>query len=110
MSIFDFFLGALATWRLSALLVREDGPYNVIARVRHATSGTVVGRALECFYCTSLWVAAPAALWLTGATRAWGVAWLAVSGAACLMERATAPPAPVAFNLADAERLNEGHD
>lgn len=104
---FDFLLGALATWRVAALLVREDGPYDLIARLRRATANTVAGRALECFYCTSLWVAAPAAFWLVGATRRWAVVWLALSGAVSLLERFSAPREPAALDLAEAERRNE---
>lgn len=103
---FDFLLGTLATWRVSALLVREDGPYDLIARLRKATANTMAGRALECFYCTSLWVAAPPAFWLVGATWRWTVVWLALSGAASLLERFSAAREPAAIDLAEAERLN----
>lgn len=106
---FDFVLGSLATWRVAALLVREDGPYDVIARVRRAAVTTGVGRALDCFLCTSLWVAAPVALWLAGATGRGLVVWLAVGGAAALLERLSAPREPVVVDLSEAERLNEGN-
>jgi Protein of unknown function (DUF1360) len=103
---FDFLIGTLATWRVSALLVREDGPYDLIARLRKATANTMAGRALECFYCTSLWIAAPAAFWLAGATWRWFPMWLALSGAASLLERVSAAREPAAVDLAEAERLN----
>ena len=32
MQYFDFLIGALATWRVAAMFVRENGPYDVIAR------------------------------------------------------------------------------
>jgi hypothetical protein len=86
---FQFLLAALATWRASALLVREDGPFNVVARVRDAAGRRLAWRVLDCVYCTSLWVAAPAAYWLVGATSEWPVVWFALSGAASLMERVT---------------------
>ncbi len=91
---------------MSALLVREDGPYDLFARLRTATKHTMVGRALECFYCTSLWVAAPFAFWLAGVTWRWVVVWLALSGGACLLERFSAAREPAAIDLAEAERLN----
>lgn len=103
---FDFLIGTLVTWRVSALLVREDGPYDLIARLRKATANTMAGRALECFYCTSLWIAAPAAFWLAGATWRWFPMWLALSGAASLLERVSAAREPAAVDLAEAERLN----
>ncbi|HVF59708.1 MAG TPA: DUF1360 domain-containing protein [Thermoanaerobaculia bacterium] len=104
---FDFLLGSLATWRVAALLVREDGPFDLIARLRRALARLGAGRALECFFCTSLWVAAPVALWLAGATRRWLLVWLALSGAAGLLERASAPREAPVVDLAEAERLNE---
>lgn len=104
---FDFLLGALATWRAAALLVREDGPYDLLERLRRLLAGTMAGRGLECFYCTSLWVAAPFALWLAGTTPRFFVVWLALSGAAGLLERISAPREPAALDLLEAERLNE---
>jgi len=99
----DFVVACLATWRVSSLLVREEGPYALLARVRRSLGTTAIGRALECFYCTSLWVAAPIAWWLTGPTRAWAIVWLAVSGAAILAERATTHEvAPHAMELDEA--------
>jgi hypothetical protein len=110
MEHFDFLLGTLATWRVAALLVREDGPFDAIARLRRAAAGTVAGRALECFFCTSLWVAAPFALWVEGAARRWPVVWLAVAGGAALLERLSAPREAPAVDLSEAERRNERFD
>lgn len=86
--LFDFLIATLATWRLAALLTREDGPYDIFARLRARAAG-MVGRALGCLQCTSLWVALP----LTGFVAPWSarspVLWLALSGGACLLDRAT---------------------
>jgi hypothetical protein len=49
---------------------------------------------MDCFYCTSLWVAAPIALKLSPHPRELPLTWLALSGAACLLEQATAPHTP----------------
>jgi hypothetical protein len=43
-------------------------------------------KLMDCFYCLSLWIAAPLAL-LTNHWREWPILWLALSGAACLLER-----------------------
>jgi hypothetical protein len=42
---------------------------------------------MDCFQCLSFWVAAPLAFWLASEPLDLAVAWLALSGAACLMER-----------------------
>ncbi len=84
-------IASLAIWRLTHLFWGEDGPWDVFGRLRTMAGDSGLGRLLDCFYCLSLWVALPfAALvsdtWVGGVT-----AWLAMSGAATLLERATAP-------------------
>ena len=44
---------------------------------------------MDCFYCLSIWVAAPISVGLVRGRRVDPVSWLAVSGAACLLEQAT---------------------
>jgi hypothetical protein len=81
---FHFLLAALAVWRLSHLLVFENGPGLIFERMRQAGAETWVGRLLDCFYCTSLWIAAPMAALISG-DWLWGViTWLALSGFASL--------------------------
>lgn len=45
---------ALATWRVSLMLVREKGPYQIFSRLRKFTT---LGGLLECIYCMSVWSA-----------------------------------------------------
>lgn len=91
----DFWLkltiAILATWRLTHLLAREDGPADLIARLRLGLGSGVLGRMFDCFQCLSLWVAMPAALWVTMRPLDACLVWLAVSGAACLCERIGEP-------------------
>lgn len=80
-------LAVLATWRLPRLVAFEDGPWDVIARLReHAGSGAV-GKLMDCPYCLSLWFAAPMALAIDDGFPGWPLAWLGVSGGASLVER-----------------------
>jgi len=91
-------LGVLCVWRLTHLLVVEDGPWRAVARLRSIAGGGFWGRLLDCFYCLSLWVSFPLAL-LIGTTWPERVAlWPSLSAGAILLERATtrsvdAPPA-----------------
>ena len=59
----------LATWRLTSLIVNEDGPFELLLRLRYVLGvrydehsevyGTnVIAKALMCVWCASLWVAA----------------------------------------------------
>ncbi|MEZ5316821.1 MAG: DUF1360 domain-containing protein [Vicinamibacterales bacterium] len=90
-----FLLGSLAVWRVTHLLADEDGPGDVIVWIRTRLGTGMLGRLMDCFYCLSLWVAAPAALLFRHDAREWVLYWLALSGAACLLERATDRPAGV---------------
>ena len=85
-----FAVGALATWRLTHLLAEEDGPGGVIVRLRVRAGDGWAGELLDCFYCMSMWVAAPVAVVVAPRPREVPLAWLALSGAACLFEQATA--------------------
>ncbi len=84
-----FVLAVLATWRVTHLLAHEDGPADLIVRFRVLLGDSVAGKLLDCFYCLSLWIAAPAALFVSRRPLDWLLAWLALSGGACLLERAT---------------------
>jgi len=74
-----YILQSLIVWRLTALLIYEDGPFDVFSRFRktlgvtytdkpggtQCDSSWLIFKALCCFKCLSLWVA-------------WGVAGLAL--------------------------------
>src|SRR6476646_2748563 len=85
-----FALGVLATWRVTHLLAEEDGPGDLVVRLRSRAGNGWQGRLMDCFYCLSVWTAMPFALAVARRRRAAPVAVLALSGAACLLERATA--------------------
>ena len=71
----DWFLTALAAWRLAHLLVYEDGPWALCARLRYRAglravvrvqdgqpqimrvAGTTVAEGLSCFWCVAMWSA-----------------------------------------------------
>jgi len=87
-----FALASLAAWRITHLLAHEDGPGNVIYRLRSLGGAGFWGRLLDCFYCLSISIAALLTPLVTTRSATDGVlVWLALSGAACLLERATAP-------------------
>jgi Protein of unknown function (DUF1360) len=83
---FRFGVAALATWRLTHLLVREDGPADSIARTREWLGEGQLGALMDCFYCTSMWVAIPFAFYAAKKPADRVAAWLALSGIACLID------------------------
>jgi len=86
---FLFILLCLVVWRLTHLVSKEDGPFDIIYRLRKAVGAGFFGSLLDCFYCLSIWIALPFGLYI--GVRWWEkiLFWLALSGAACLLEQAT---------------------
>lgn len=82
-----YILAVLATWRVTHLLATEDGPADLIVKFRALLGQSLAGKLMDCFHCLSLWIAAPAALFVTRRWIDWVLVWLALSGAACLLER-----------------------
>jgi hypothetical protein len=71
--ITDIVPGVLITWRVTHLLHSEIGPFEVFARIRdlagisydefsQPVASSEFGKALLCFWCTSLWVGVATAL------------------------------------------------
>jgi hypothetical protein len=87
--IFCFGLCALAVWRVAHLLAKENGPWDLIARMRGAMGSSVLGRMMDCLYCLSFLVSLPPALWLSSSPAGFLLYWLSLSALACLVERAT---------------------
>ena len=96
---FLFTLCVLATWRVAHLIAREDGPFDVVLRLRARAGDGMLGRLMDCPYCLSIWIAAPAALLLARHFLEWCLAWLAISGGASLLEKLVAPRATTHLGL-----------
>ena len=87
-----FLVAALATWRLTNLIAREDGPGAGLASLRARLDTGFFGQLMDCFYCLSLWVAAPVAWFGAGTWRDRLLVWFALSGAAILLDRFASEP------------------
>lgn len=91
-------LGILVTWRVTHLVAVESGPWSVFERLRRRAGTGVVTELLTCFYCLSLWIAAPLAVLLAAGWRHRLLLWFALSAGAILLERLTLrnePAAPI---------------
>ncbi|HUM48010.1 MAG TPA: DUF1360 domain-containing protein [Chitinophagales bacterium] len=89
MNWLTFLLAALAVWRLTHLLGKEDGPFDLIFLMRKKAGAGFFGNLLDCFYCLSTWMAIPFGFYVGHDWIEKIIAWLALSGAACLLEQAT---------------------
>jgi Protein of unknown function (DUF1360) len=68
------------------LVQAEDNPWEVVVRLRRSAGGGSWGKLLDCFYCLSVWVAAPLAVLLD---RSWcerALLWPSLSAGASLLE------------------------
>lgn len=70
MTIFEFLIFSLATWRLSSLLVNEAGPFDMFVKIRELTGiqhneekeplvipERFFSSLLSCVWCCSVWAA-----------------------------------------------------
>jgi hypothetical protein len=86
---YTFLLCLLAVWRLSHLLSQEDGPFDLVIKFRKLFGQGFFGSLLDCFYCLSMWVSIPFAVWLASNWQEGVVIWLALSGGACILFKFT---------------------
>lgn len=87
MEFYWLVLGTLCVWRVTHLLSAEDGPWDLVVRLRSSAGAGFWGKLLDCFYCLSLWIALPLAF---GLGRDWKeklLLWPALSGGAALVQR-----------------------
>jgi hypothetical protein len=88
MDALTFVIAALAVYRVSALIAIEDGPFDVMARLRgriDPTQSNWIGRGLRCVVCVSFWISIPA-VWLIGGWL-WPLTWLGLAGAVSIVHR-----------------------
>jgi hypothetical protein len=87
MNSLEFIIIVLAVWRVTHLFQAEDGPGDIIVRIRKRLGDGFVGSMMDCFCCLSIWVALPFGLYF-GKGWPWKIIlWLAFSGAAVLLEK-----------------------
>jgi hypothetical protein len=106
MSAYRFVLAVLTVWRITHLLQAEEGPWDVVVRLRRVAGNGFWGKLLDCFYCLSVWVAALLALLLGHTWWERALLWPSLSAGASLLEQATNPnllitPAPFAEDPAE---------
>lgn len=112
---FAFALAALATWRITHLIADEDGPADLILKLRAKLGTTALGALMDCSPCLSPFIATPFAFAVADSLLSWILVWLALSGAACLLERFGAarpelPAYPLSFPENHDHVVAEKHD
>lgn len=81
---------------MAQLLVYDDGPFDVIFKLRAAVGTydlnaagerqTVLGKLFSCPYCVGFWIAAPLAATLATTIISFFLWWLAIAGGQAFLE------------------------
>jgi hypothetical protein len=87
MDWFTFIILLLAVWRITHLVQAEDGPFDLIFKLRKLAGNGFIGKLMDCFYCLSIWVALPPAFYFGKGWSQKIIIWLALSGGAILLEK-----------------------
>jgi hypothetical protein len=82
-----FAFSVLASWRITALLVYESGPFRVAERLRRLLVTARLGRLVDCFHCFAVWISAAVVLLVYEVTLWSLLLWAAVAGAVSIIER-----------------------
>jgi hypothetical protein len=93
-SFYWLLIDILATWRVTHLFAVESGPSDVIGKMRRLAGTGMLGELVSCFYCLSVWVAAPFAYLLADNWKYRLLLWPALSAGAILLERVTTAGQP----------------
>jgi len=103
MKFYRLLLGTLTVWRITHFLNAEDGPRDIVIQLRRSVGEGFLGKLLDCFYCLSVWVAAPIACLIGKSFSERALLWPSLSAAAILLERVTnaAPRATQALFVED---------
>jgi hypothetical protein len=89
MRFYWLILGILTVWRITHLIQAEDGPWDIILRIRKMLGARFLGRLMDCFYCLSIWISAPIALLIGETTTEIILLWPSLSAGAMLLEKLT---------------------
>lgn len=85
-----YFILVIVVWRLTHLISAEDGPFDLIYKLRKLAGDSFFGKLMDCFYCLSIWIGLGCALF-----AAWNnpievvILTLYYSGASLILEKLT---------------------
>jgi hypothetical protein len=89
MKFYWLVLGILTVWRITHFFWAEDGPWDIVIRLRRGAGEGFWGKLLDCFYCLSVWVSAPLAYLIGESWLERALLWPSFSAGAILLERVT---------------------
>jgi hypothetical protein len=88
-TIEKYFLLVIVVWRLTHLISAEDGPFDLIIKLRKAAGQSFFGKLMDCFYCLSIWIGLAAAFLASRNAKEIIILCFYYSGASILLEKLT---------------------
>jgi hypothetical protein len=88
--IMKYFVIVIVIWRLTHLITTEDGPFDLIIKLRKSVGSSFLGKLMDCFYCLSIWIGLAFAWYLEkNNVEMIVILTLYYSGASILLEKLT---------------------
>lgn len=87
--LLKYFVIVIVVWRLTHLISSEDGPFDVIIRLRKLMGNSFFGKLMDCFYCLSIWVGFFIALYIGSSLEEILILTIYYSGASLILEKLT---------------------
>jgi hypothetical protein len=84
-----YLIVTIVVWRLTHLISSEDGPFDLIIKIRKMVGATFFGKLMDCFYCLSIWVGLLCASFISECWQEIVVLTLYYSGTSILLEKIT---------------------
>jgi hypothetical protein len=78
----DILIASLCVWRLAHMIKYEAGPWDIFIRIRERLGTGMLGKLMDCIWCSSVWLAI---IYFVPGTK-YLVILLAISGLAILLE------------------------
>ncbi|HKR04937.1 MAG TPA: DUF1360 domain-containing protein [Bacteroidia bacterium] len=88
-SIEKYFILVIVVWRLTHLISLEDGPFDLIIKLRKAFGNSFFGKLMDCFYCLSIWIGFGIAFFTGKSLEEIILLTLYYSGASLIVEKLT---------------------
>jgi Protein of unknown function (DUF1360) len=87
--LLKYFVIVIVVWRITHLLNEEDGPFDIIYKVRKFLGNGFAGKLMDCFYCLSIWIGLIFAIFFSEKFFELLIMCLYYSGTAILLEKFT---------------------
>jgi hypothetical protein len=87
--LLKYFVLVVVVWRITHLIGVEDGPFDLIIKLRKLAGNSFLGKLMDCFYCLSIWIGFFAAWYAATGFAEIIIFTIYYSGASILLEKIT---------------------